>query len=151
MKDENILIEEGETMILRRIKDVESIDVGKPFGMPDGTMLIQWIVSNQVGDERYRHRFAVRKYTIKPADPGAIPFHNHKYIQSLTVLKGRVRAESPDGVVEAGQGDTVYFYENEPHKALPIGDDTVEILCIIDCPDGGDNCFPEIPKKIETE
>lgn len=138
-------------MILRKIKDVETIDVGKPFGMPDGSMLIQWIVSNEVGDDRYRHRFAVRKYTIKPVDPSAIPFHNHKYIQSLTVLRGRMAIESPDGNVEAGPGDSVYFYEDEPHKAVPVGDETVELLCIIDCPDGGENCFPEIPKDIGTK
>ena len=138
-------------MILRQIKDVKTIDVGKAFGMPDGTMRIQWIFSNEVGDERYRHRFAVRKYTLKPVDPSAIPRHDHKYIQSLTVLSGRVRCESPDGVVEAGPGDSVCFYENEPHKAVPVGDETVELLCIIDCPDGGENCFPEIPKEIGTQ
>ena len=137
-------------MILRQIKDVKTIDVGKAFGMPDGTMRIQWIFSNEVGDERYRHRFAVRKYTLKPVDPSAIPLHDHKYIQSLTVLSGRVRCESPDGIVEAGPGDSVCFYEHEPHKAVPVGDETVELLCIIDCPDGGENCFPEIPKEIGT-
>jgi len=138
-------------VILRKLKDVEIIDVGKSFGMPDGTMLIQWIISNEVGDERYRHRFAVRKYTIKPVDPEAIPFHNHKYIQSLTVLSGRMAIESLDGRVEAGPGDSVCFYENESHKAAPIGNETVELLCIIDCPDGGENCLPEIPEGIETE
>jgi quercetin dioxygenase-like cupin family protein len=138
-------------MILRRIKDVKTIDVGKAFGMPDGTMRIQWIFSNEVGDESYRHRFAVRKYTLKGVDPSAIPFHDHKYIQSLTVLSGRMRCESPDGVVEAGPGDSVCFYENEPHKAVPVGDEIVELMCIIDCPDGGENCFPEIPKDIGTQ
>jgi len=127
------------------------IDVGKPFGMPDNTMLIQWIVSNEVGDDRYRHRFAVRKYTLKPLDdPSVIPFHDHAYIQCLTVLSGRVRCESPDGVIEVGPGDAAYFYENEPHKAVPIGDETVELICVIDCPAGGENCLPEIPKDIGT-
>ena len=138
-------------MILRQIKEVETIDVGKAFGMPNGTMIIQWIFSNEVGDERYGHRFAVRKYTLKSVDPSAIPFHDHKYIQSLTVLSGRVRCESPDGIVEAGPGDSVCFYENEPHKAVPVGDETAEVLCIIDCVNGGGNCFPEIPKEIGTQ
>jgi len=138
-------------MILRKIQDVETIDVGKPFGMPEGSMRIQWIVSNEVGDERYCHRFAVRKYTIKPVDPSMIPFHEHKYIQSLTVLSGRMAVESPDGRVEAGPGDSVYFYENEPHKAVPVGNETVELICIIDCPDGGENCIPEVPKDIATK
>jgi len=139
-------------MILRKIGDVETIDVGKPFGMPEGSMLIQWIVSNDVGDESYQHRFAVRKYTLKPVnDPSKIPFHNHTYIQCMHILKGKLRAENPEGFVEVGPGDSVYFYENEPHRSVPIGDGTAEILCIIDCPDGGENCFPVAPKDIQTK
>ena len=138
-------------MILRKISDVETIDVGTPFGMPGGSMLIQWIFSNEVGDARYHHNFAVRKYTLKSVDASAIPFHNHAYVQSLTVLSGRMRCESPEGVVEAGPGDSVCFYENEPHRALPIGDETAEVLCIIDCPDGGENCFAVAPKDIVTK
>jgi len=137
-------------MILREIKDIEPIDVGKPFGMPEGSMIIQWIFHNQVGDERYHHKFAVRKYMLKPVDPSAIPFHNHKYVQSLTVLSGRMKCESPSGVVEAGPGDSVCFYENEPHKAVPIGEGKTEVLCIIDCLNGGENCFAVEPKSIET-
>jgi quercetin dioxygenase-like cupin family protein len=138
-------------MILRKIAEVETIDVGEPFGMPANSMLIQWIVSNEVGDDRYKHRFAVRKYTLKPVDASKIPYHNHSYIQCLTVIKGKVRCESPDGVVEAGPGDAVYFYENEEHKAVPIGNETVELICIIDCPDGGENCYPVVPENIETK
>jgi mannose-6-phosphate isomerase-like protein (cupin superfamily) len=135
-------------MILRRIKDVETIDVGKPFGMPDGAMLIQWIISNEVGDDRYQHRFAIRKYTVKPADPSKIPFHNHKYIQCLTVLSGRLLCETPDEAIEVGPWESAYFYENESHKAVPIGNEIVEMICVIDCPDDGENCFPEIPSNI---
>jgi len=137
-------------MILRKISDVEMIDVGKPFGMPDGSMLIQWILSNDIGDDRYHHNFAVRKYTLKLSDASAIPFHNHAYVQSLTVLSGRMKCESPEGIVEAGPGDSVCFYENEPHRAVPIGDGAAEVLCIIDCPDKGENCFPVAPKDIQT-
>jgi len=139
-------------MILRRIKDVDMIDVGKPFGMPEGSMIIQWIVSNNVGDERYHHRFAVRKYTLKPVDdPSKIPFHNHTYIQCMHLLKGRLRAENPEGAIEVGHGDSVYFYENEQHKAVPVGSETVELICIIDCPDDGANCNPVVPTAIETK
>ncbi|MFC1580225.1 hypothetical protein ACFL4N_04870 [Thermodesulfobacteriota bacterium] len=52
----------------------------------------------------------VSKYTIKPVDPSAIPFHSHKYIQPLTVLRGRMAKESTDGSVAAGPGDSVYLY-----------------------------------------
>jgi quercetin dioxygenase-like cupin family protein len=137
-------------MILRKIDEVKKIDVGKPFGMPEGSMIIQWIVSNEIGNERYQHRFAVRKYTLKPVDPLQVPFHNHKYIQCMHILKGKLRAENPEGSVDVEPGDTVYFYENEEHKAVPIGDETVELLCIIDCPDDGVNCNSVIPDNIET-
>lgn len=133
-------------MIVRRIQDVEVIDVGKPNGLPEGAFVIQWIVSNEVGDKRYRHRFAVRKYTLQPLKV-EIPFHNHKYIQAMIITKGRVRVECPEEAVEIGPGDTAYFYENEPHRAYVIGDEPVEFYCIIDCPESGDNCWPkEIPK-----
>jgi len=40
------------------------MDVGKAFGFPEGVQLIQWIISNEVGDARYHHSYAVRKYII---------------------------------------------------------------------------------------
>lgn len=137
-------------MIVRRLKDVEIIDVGEAFGHPPGMMLIQWIISNKIGDERYGHRYAVRKYTLQPGlKIDEIPFHNHKYVQSPHILKGRMEFENQEGEkAEVGPGDTVYFFSNEPHKGTVIGSEPVELLCIIDCPDGGTDCVPEKPKAI---
>ena len=140
-------------MILRRLKDVEKIDVGKKFGHPDGAMLIQWIISNGVGDERYHHAYALRKYSRQP-EPGLtldqIPFHHHKYVQSPHILSGRMMFENGDGTkVEAGPGDTVYFYEDEPHRGIVLGDEPVELLCIIDCPDEGGDCIPDKPTNVK--
>ncbi len=83
-------------MIVRKIEDVDVIDVGKANGMPEGLVTVQWIVSNKVGDESYRHQFAVRKYTLKPLPPEIVPFHNHKYVQCMTLIKGKLWVESPD-------------------------------------------------------
>jgi quercetin dioxygenase-like cupin family protein len=140
-------------MILRKLKDVESIDVGKPFGLPEGMFMIQWIISNEVGDGRYKHRYAVRKYTMQPGLPlELMPFHNHTYIQSPHILKGTMIFQNGDGeTVEAGPGDTVYFYENEQHKAVVKGDEPVELLCIIDCPGEGEDCVPEVPAGMQVE
>ena len=137
-------------MILRKLQDVETMDVGKAFGFPEGMQLIQWIISNEVGDERYHHSYAVRKYTIKPGvDLEKMPFHNHEYVQSPYILSGRMIFENNQGEkVEAGPGDTVFFYENEPHRGTVLGNETVELLCIIDCPGNGENCVPEYPKNI---
>lgn len=140
-------------MIVRRLKDVEVMDVGKAFGLPEDVMLIQWIISNEVGDERYHHSYAVRKYTIQPGLPiEKIPFHNHKYVQSPHILSGRVICENDKGEkLEAGPGDTIYFYENEPHRVGIMGNEPAEFLCIIDCLDGGENCNPDKPTNIEVK
>lgn len=137
-------------MIVRKLKDVEALDVGEAFGLPKGKMLIQWIISNEVGDEKYHHNYAVRKYVLQPGLPiEKIPFHNHKYVQSPHILSGRMICENDKGEkTELGPGDTVYFYENEPHRVSVMGNEPVEFLCIIDCPDGGENCNPDRPKNI---
>ena len=139
-------------MIVRRIQDVEKIDVGKPFGAPDNFLVIQWIISREVGDERYRHSYALRKYTLQPGIPlELIPFHSHGYVQSPCIISGTMVYQAGDEngeIVEAGPGDTVFFYANEPHRATVKGDRPVELYCIIDCPGNGEDCVPEIPKAI---
>jgi len=137
-------------MILRKSKDVKTTDVGKAFGYPEGTQLIQWIISNEVGDEKYHHNYAVRKFTLKPGLAlEKIPFHNHKYVQSPYILSGRMVFENDKGEkVEMGPGDTVYFHEDEPHRGTALGNETVELLCIIDCPGNGEDCVPEYPMNI---
>ncbi|HUT69797.1 MAG TPA: cupin domain-containing protein [Desulfatiglandales bacterium] len=140
-------------MILRRLKDVEVIDVGKAFGFPEKMMMIQWIISNKIGDEKYHHTYAVRKYTLQPGLPiEDIPFHNHKYVQSPHILSGRLICESGDGArIEVEPGDTVFFYENEPHRVAVSGDKPVELLCIIDCPGSGEDCVPNQPKHVKLK
>ena len=140
-------------MILRRLEDVETIDVGKAFGFPEEKMMIQWIINNEVGDERYHHTYAVRKYILQPGlSMEDIPYHNHLYVQSPHILSGRMRFENDKGeYVEAGAGDTVYFYENEKHRGCVVGDVPVELLCIIDCPGNGEDCIPDKPSNIEIK
>ena len=74
-------------------------------------MIIQWIFSNEVGDEKYHHTYALRKYTLQPGlSLEDIPFHNHNYVQSPYILSGCMRFENEEGEsVEAGPGDTVFF------------------------------------------
>ena len=137
-------------MIVRKLADVEKVDVGMPFGLPQGMMLIQWIFSNEIGDERYHHKHAVRKYTLAPGLPlGKVPFHQHGYVQSPFILKGRMIFENGDNEkVELGPGDSVIFYDNEPHRGTVLGDEPVELLCVIDCPGDGQDCVPDQPKNI---
>jgi len=136
-------------MIVRRRDEVERVDVAKRLGHPEGSVMIQWIISNEVGDERYGHRYAVRRYYRQPQPDltlDDIPFHHHKYVQSPIILSGRMVYENGDGEkAELGPGDTVYFYENEPHRSVVIGDEPVDMFCIIDCPEGGKECDPDKP------
>lgn len=140
-------------MILRKLEDVEKIDVGKPFGLPDNMLVIQWIFSNEIGDERYHHNHAVRKYTLQPGLPlEKVPFHNHKYVQSPLVLSGMMVFENDKGEkVEVGPGDTVIFHEDESHRGTVLGDEPVELICIIDCPGGREDCIPDKPQGIEVK
>lgn len=140
-------------MILRKIEEVETQDVGKYFGLPEGVHLVQWIVSKEVGDEPYQHNFAMRKFTMKPGlSIEETPFHNHLYEQCPHILKGRVLVENEEGIrYEAGPGDTVYIRSNEPHRVAVVGDETVELLCIIDCPGEGEDCYPVAPQGVSTK
>ena len=140
-------------MILRKLKDVESIDVGKAFGFTEKMMMIQWIISNEIGDEKYHHTYAIRKYTLQPGlSIEEIPLHNHKYVQSPHILSGRLICENGDGErTEVEPGDTVFFHENEPHRMAVLGDKPVELLCIIDCPSSGEDCVPDQPKHIKLK
>ena len=140
-------------MILRKLEAIKSQDVGKYFGLAEGTHLVQWIVSNHVGDARYQHNFAVRKFTMKPG--GCLdktPFHHHAYEQCPHILAGRVVFENDQGLkYEAGPGDTIYIHSNEPHRMAVVGDETVELICIIDCPGEGEDCDPVAPRGVATE
>ena len=140
-------------MILRRLEDVEVIDVGTAFGFPEKMMMIQWIISNEVGDDKYHHTYAMRKYTLQPGlSIEDIPLHNHKYVQSPHILSGRLACENDKGEkVEVGPGDTVYFHENEGHRVCVLGNEPVELLCVIDCPEGGGDCVPDKPTNIEVK
>ena len=136
-------------MIVRKEKDVECIDVGKTFGLPEGVQIIQWYFDRNIGDEKYHHRFAVRKYTLKPGvKMENRPFHYHKYVQAPFIISGRMQFETPDEEpVEVGPGDEVIFAENEPHRGKILGDEPVELICIIDCVDNGDCCDPTAPQE----
>lgn len=138
-------------MIVRRLEEVEKVDVGKPFGLPDGMMMIQWIFSNEIGDEKYHHRHALRKYTLQPGLPlEKVPFHHHSYVQTPFILSGRMVFETKGGEkVEVGPGDTVIFHEDEPHRGTVLGDEPVELICVIDCPGDGADCVPDKPTGVQ--
>jgi quercetin dioxygenase-like cupin family protein len=59
--------------------------------------------------------------------------------------------ENGDGQqIQIGPGDTVIFYENERHRVAVLGNEPVELLCIIDCPGDGEDCIPDQPQRIDV-
>lgn len=130
-------------MILRRTDEVRKHEVKSAFLNGEekpvqGRVDIQWLIHNAVGGEEYRHRFALRCFTM---DPGAvIPEHNHGYVQAVFVLKGELEIWSGGNVIIGKPGDVVYFGESEPHGLKNVSPETASFLCIIDCP-GEETCL----------
>jgi len=133
-------------MIVRKAKEVEGKDWGEMVGIGPVGLIIKWMVHNEVGDERYGHRFAVREFTVD-LDHGKtreLPAHQHKYAEALYILEGRIVFKGEDAEQEVGPGDVVYTFSNEMHsaKAAEGTKGKMKFICVIDCPDGGENCSP---------
>jgi quercetin dioxygenase-like cupin family protein len=129
-------------MIIRKVQDVEELDVGGMFGIPDMGIKIQWLVHNAVGDETYGHRFAFRRFTVRPKV--SHPIHHHKYVQCAYILSGTAFFKGSDGEeVEVGP-DTIIYTASEEAHGMRAGPDGVTLLCVIECIDGGENCVPEV-------
>ncbi|MEA1872570.1 MAG: cupin domain-containing protein [Chloroflexota bacterium] len=131
-------------MIVRRVKDVEAINVGKLLNIPDMVITLRWLVHNQVGDESYGHRFAFRHFTIEPGK--SYPMHYHKYVEAVYVVSGKCVFQTNTGEVEMEAGDLAYTSREEPHAMKALGDEPVTFICCIDCVNGGENCTQVIPK-----
>jgi quercetin dioxygenase-like cupin family protein len=135
-------------MIVRRAKDIPSEDLGAKFGIKLGKT-ITWYVHREVGDERYGHNFAMRRIASEPgADTKPTPMHHHEYVEALYIISGRLLVKTPEQEEEAGPGDVVYTYCNEPHSTQPLGDDPLEFICVIDCRGDGANCDPELTTSV---
>ncbi|RJX15871.1 cupin domain-containing protein [Candidatus Bathyarchaeota archaeon] len=140
-------------MIVRTIDELPLLEVKELMYKGEkkavrGTKM-RWLVSGKIGDEKYRKVIGVRYFE---ASPGAeIPMHEHLYQEIVIILTGKVKVITEDKIVRvrAGgkieelnmketvlkAGDLFYTYPGEPHAIINIGDETVKIYCIIDCPD----------------
>ena len=128
-------------MIVRKVDEVEAMDVGEVLGTDKLGIRIQWLNHNDVGDSSYVHNFAMRRFTF---DPGvSYPLHHHKYVEAVHIISGRGYFENEEGRVEVGPGDVVYTASEEPHGIGNLGDEPFVMVCAIDCIDGGGNCSPK--------
>ena len=133
-------------MIVRRLNEVEAIDVGKLLSIPNMGIGLRWLVHNKVGDDSYGHRFAVRHFTFGPGK--SYPMHRHKYVEAVYILSGRFAFRNETEEVEMGPGDLVYTYSEETHAMRVLGDEPVTLICCIDCVDD-ESCNER--KEIVTE
>ena len=131
-------------MIVRRVNDIEPIDVSKLLNAPDMGIKLRWLVHNQVGDESYGHQFAFRHFTIEPGK--SYPMHHHKYVEAVYILSGKCAFRTETEEVKLEPGDLVYTSREEPHALIALGDDPLILTCCIDCMDGGENCNQVIPE-----
>ncbi len=127
-------------MIIRKGKDVEVEDRSAAHGSSPMSITRKWLIHNEVGDDSYGHRFAVREFMFKPGTSGTM--HKHKYVEAVYIVSGRVLFKNDREEVELEPGDVAYTYSEEPHYLTAIGDTPVKFIMCIDCINGCDNCSP---------
>jgi len=100
-------------MIVRKADEVEGKDVGDILGTSKMGIRIQWLIHNSVGDSSYKHRFALRRFTIEPGK--SYPLHHHTYVEGVYILSGKGYFENEKERIEVFPGDVVYTASEEPH------------------------------------
>jgi len=86
---------------------------------------IQWLVTKDQGCESY----ALRRFTMKP--DGIISCHNHKYVETLFILQGKVKVNVADESYVLEPGNFIFINKFVPHELVNVGKDDVIFLCII--------------------
>ncbi len=105
---------------------------GRPYAVKD--VWIQWL--SQSGPPE-SPEYGLRYFTIGPG--GEIPIHNHFYVQTMYILKGRLKVFSYDfktdektGEKDMAAGDFVFIPSNEPHSMRNASDsEEATFLCCI--------------------
>ena len=131
-------------MIIVRGKDTEGKDWGEMVGHGHTGVKMKWLIHKEVGDDSYRHRFALRELTYEQ-DRKPTPMHRHEYVEALYIISGKLIFRSEREEVELGPGDVAYTAPNELHGTSPVkdkGGEPLRAICCIDCVDGGENCIP---------
>lgn len=128
-------------MIVRKADEVEAKDIGDVLGISKMGIQIQWLIHNSVGDDSYKHNFALRRFTFEPGK--SYPLHHHGYVEGVYILSGKGYFETEEERIAVVPGDVVYTASDEPHGLGATGDEPLILICCIDCLDGGDNCSPD--------
>ncbi len=111
-------------VIVNNINNVPAEDVSKLLRGTRG-FYVQWLITKDHGS----YKFAVRRFVVKPG--GVMPLHNHKYVEAVIILRGKLRIRSGGDVYELGPGDFFFTGPYEPHAIENVGDEEAEFICVI--------------------
>jgi len=125
-------------MIVKNTSDVKKSKIetfpyrGKPYEVKN--VWVQWL--SQAGPKD-SPEYGLRLFTIGPG--GEIPIHNHFYVQTMYILRGRLsvvahRPETNEKVEEKmmGPNDFVFVPSMEPHSIRNLSDtESATFLCCI--------------------
>ena len=130
-------------MIVRKLNHVKEIPVTQLLYKGESLSIegvaIKWLTHNGVGDESYKHNFAIRHFTMKPKS--TIPMHDHEYVEGVYILTGRIKAVSGGEEAVIEPGDTLYVPSWEPHSFECISEEDATFICCIDCPADKKSCL----------
>ena len=123
-------------MIIKNANDIEEKEIldfpykGKKLKV--GNTTIKWLT--QCCDPQMPS-YGLGLFTIGPH--GYVPIHNHKYIQTMYILTGKIAVTSYNDHDEAqeekilGPDDFAYIPSMQPHSMKNVGDESVKFLCCI--------------------
>ena len=106
------------------VRDVPQQDVSSLLPGTVG-VYVQWLVTKETGSEK----FAVRRFVVRPG--GRMPLHNHKYVEAVVMVRGRLKVRVGGEERVVGPGDFFFTAPYEPHEIEnPFGEEA-EFICTI--------------------
>ncbi|MGC9071081.1 MAG: cupin domain-containing protein [Acidilobus sp.] len=107
-----------------KVSDVKVQDVSSLLPGTVG-VYVQWLVTKETGSEK----FAMRRFVVKPK--GRMPLHNHKYVEAVFIIRGRLSVRIGNDERVVGPGDYLFTSPWEPHSIENPFDDEAEFVCVI--------------------
>ncbi len=82
-----------------------------------------------VGEKEGAPNFIMRLFTIMPG--GHTPYHSHDWEHENFIISGKGKIRIGDKEYEVSAGSYAYVPPNEMHQYICIGDEPLELLCLI--------------------
>ena len=82
-----------------------------------------------IGPEEKSNNFNLRYFRLEPGTHSNLESHLHEH--GVLVLHGRARVQIDNDFYEVGPNDAVFISSNVMHQFVPIGDEPLGFLCVI--------------------